>query len=190
MTGSAPWRIKQTAPSAVRVNRGSRGLSRIRPCGTRVPALSAIAASFKSPHRKRLGRHSQAAPQLQRPSDKERTRQMSRYAWTKLNFQGRETDAIVAFSTVCTESPRQRKNVSPSPPEGYTFEFYEKVKKEIPDKKERRTVIMQRPRTVACTIVALFCLCQGTRAQGRVSAWGFNYNGQLGNGTCTTIPRY
>jgi len=49
---------------------------------------------------------------------------------------------------------------------------------------------MQRPRTVACTIVALFCLCQGTRAQGRVSAWGFNYNGQLGNGTYSTIPRY
>ena len=49
---------------------------------------------------------------------------------------------------------------------------------------------MQRPRTVACTIVALFCLCQGTRAQGRASAWGFNYNGQLGNGTYSTIPRY
>jgi hypothetical protein len=44
-------------------------------------------------------------------------------------FPTGETDAIVAFSTVCTESPRQQKSVLPGPPEGYTFEFYEKVKK-------------------------------------------------------------
>src|SRR6266478_1004430 len=45
---------------------------------------------------------------------------------------------------------------------------------------------MQPLRTIACSIIALFCLCQSARGQGTVSAWGFNFYGQLGNGTNTT----
>src|SRR5260370_29792611 len=45
---------------------------------------------------------------------------------------------------------------------------------------------MRRLRTIACSIIALFCLCQSARAQGTVSAWGYNIEGQLGNGTNTT----
>src|SRR5438445_12684882 len=44
---------------------------------------------------------------------------------------------------------------------------------------------MQPIRTFACSIIALFCLCQSARGQGTVSAWGDNGNGQLGNGTFT-----
>ena len=50
--------------------------------------------------------------------------------------------------------------------------------------------MMQRLRTIACSIIALFCLCQSARAQGTVWAWGFNQNGQLGNGTYTTTSPY
>src|SRR5260370_40752653 len=45
---------------------------------------------------------------------------------------------------------------------------------------------MQRLLNIACSIIALFCLCQSARAQGTVSAWGSNIEGQLGNGTNTT----
>src|SRR5437660_52179 len=34
------------------------------------------------------------------------------------------------------------------------------------------------------------CFCQSAGAQGTVSAWGFNYSGQLGNGTATTVYPY
>src|SRR6266446_10181 len=44
---------------------------------------------------------------------------------------------------------------------------------------------MQPLRTIACSIIALFCLCQSARGQGTVSAWGYNFYGQLGNGTNT-----
>src|SRR5437899_10868853 len=50
--------------------------------------------------------------------------------------------------------------------------------------------MMQRLRTIACSIIALFCLCQSARAQGTGWAWGFNQNGQLGNGTYTTTSPY
>src|SRR5260370_1103909 len=42
---------------------------------------------------------------------------------------------------------------------------------------------MQPLRTIACSIIALFCLGQSARGQGTVSAWGYNFYGQLGNGT-------
>src|SRR6266478_2923525 len=45
---------------------------------------------------------------------------------------------------------------------------------------------MQPLRTIACSIIALFCLCQSARGQGTVSAWGDNSFGELGNGTNTT----
>src|SRR5260370_24393604 len=60
-----------------------------------------------------------------------------------------------------------------------------KAKQKPPDKKKGGTV-MRRLRTIACSIIALFCLCQSARAQGTVSAWGYNIEGQLGNGTNTT----
>src|SRR6266481_9388501 len=44
---------------------------------------------------------------------------------------------------------------------------------------------MQPLRTIACSIIALFCLCQSARGQGTVWAWGLNGSGQLGNGTFT-----
>src|SRR6266481_5688591 len=44
---------------------------------------------------------------------------------------------------------------------------------------------MQPLRTIACSIIALFCLCQSARGQGTVWAWGNNGLGQLGNGTFT-----
>ena len=49
---------------------------------------------------------------------------------------------------------------------------------------------MRRLRTIACSIIALFCLCQSARAQGTVSAWGDNSFGELGNGTFTTAYPY
>src|SRR5260370_36961284 len=49
---------------------------------------------------------------------------------------------------------------------------------------------MRRLRTIACSIIALFCLCQSARAQGTVSAWGLNAEGQLGNGTNTTTSPF
>src|SRR5438445_7369645 len=44
---------------------------------------------------------------------------------------------------------------------------------------------MQPLRTIACSVIALFCLGQSARCQGTVSAWGGNFVGQLGNGTNT-----
>src|SRR5437867_3742727 len=44
---------------------------------------------------------------------------------------------------------------------------------------------MQPLRTIACSVIALFCLCQSARGQGTVSAWGDNSFGELGNGTNT-----
>src|SRR5260370_10911397 len=64
-----------------------------------------------------------------------------------------------------------------------------KAKQKPPDKKKGGTV-MRRLRTIACSIIALFCLCQSARAQGTVSAWGFNLHGELGNGTNTTTFPY
>ncbi len=49
---------------------------------------------------------------------------------------------------------------------------------------------MQRLRIIACSIIALFCLCQSARAQGSVLAWGYNNDGELGNGTYTTTSPY
>jgi len=50
--------------------------------------------------------------------------------------------------------------------------------------------INPRNSLAACSIIALFCLCQAARAQGIVSAWGFNLDAELGNGTYTTSPPY
>src|SRR5438445_8703904 len=44
---------------------------------------------------------------------------------------------------------------------------------------------MQPLRAIACSVIALFCLCQSERGQGTVSAWGDNSFGELGNGTNT-----
>src|SRR5260370_1064806 len=71
----------------------------------------------------------------------------------------------------------------------YSARTYRKGKIEIPDKKRGGTV-MQRLRIIACSIIALFCLCQSARGQGTVSAWGLNGNGQLGNGTLTTTSPF
>src|SRR5713226_4570780 len=44
---------------------------------------------------------------------------------------------------------------------------------------------MQPLRTIACSVIAFFCLGQSARGQSTVSAWGGNFIGQLGNGTNT-----
>src|SRR2546428_836751 len=48
---------------------------------------------------------------------------------------------------------------------------------------------MQRLRTIACSMIALFCLCQSAQAQGTAWAWGANFAGQLGSGTNTISNR-
>src|SRR6266851_2868592 len=45
---------------------------------------------------------------------------------------------------------------------------------------------MQPLRTIACSVIALFCLGQSARGQGTVSAWGYNGYGELGNATFTS----